>query len=47
MSAVIGLAVRNLLAEDMEDLRALRERRGEPVRPFEDFLEELTDEGVI
>ena len=47
MSAVVDQALRALLAEDMEDLDALKERADEQSRPFEDFLKELKEAGQI
>ncbi len=47
LSVLINQAVRHELATDLEDARALDERRGEPSRPFEDFLAELADDGVL
>jgi len=47
MSALVNDAVRVMLAEDLEDLRAIDERAVEPSRPFEDFLEEISDGGLL
>jgi hypothetical protein len=47
VSALVSLAVRQSLAEDRDDLRALADRVAEPVRPFGEFLEELADEGLL
>lgn len=47
LSELINCAVRVVLAEDLEDLEALRKRRKEPSRSFEDFLAELKDAGEL
>lgn len=47
VSTLINDAVRQLLSEDAEDLAALREREGEPSRPFEEFLAELSRDGLL
>ena len=47
VSDVVNEAVRVLLAEDADDLAALRERTGEPTTSFESFVEELRAEGSI
>jgi len=47
VSAIVNRALRVALAEDRDDLRALADRVAEPARPFESFLEELTDEGLL
>lgn len=47
VSDVVNEAVRRLLAEDADDLAALRERADEPTRSFEAFVEELRTEGAI
>ena len=47
VSDVVNEAVRALLAEDAEDLSALRERAGEPTVSYETFVQELKAEGSI
>jgi hypothetical protein len=47
VSALISEAVRVLLAEDLDDLRAIEERRDEPSRHFADFLAELEADGLL
>ena len=47
MSRLINEAVRMSLAEDLEDARDLDVRADEPSRPFEEFLEDLSDAGKI
>jgi predicted transcriptional regulator len=47
VSTLINDAVRQLLSEDAEDLAAIRERRREPSRPFEEFLAELRRDGLL
>ena len=47
ISDVVGEAVRALLAEDADDLAALRERTDEPAVSFESFVRDLRAEGAI
>lgn len=47
MSDLVNEAVRILLAEDIEDLTALRERMREPTISFEDFVRALKDRGEL
>lgn len=47
VSDVVNEAVRVLLAEDADDLAALRGRKDEPTVSFESFVQELRDEGAI
>lgn len=47
VSDVVNEAVRVLLAEDAEDLAAVRDRAGEPAVSFEAFVRELKAEGII
>ena len=47
VSDVVNEAVRVLLAEDADDLAALRDRAGEPTVSFESFVRELRDGGAI
>ena len=47
VSDVVNEAVRALLAEDADDLAALRDRADEPTVPFESFVQELRSEGSI
>lgn len=47
MSDLVNEAVRILLAEDAEDLAALRDRENEPTISFEDFVRELKDRGEL
>ena len=47
ISALVNIALRAALAEDLSDLRALDDRSDEPTRPFEDFLKELGDDGLL
>ena len=47
VSAIVNEALRQALAEDRDDLKALADRVAEPVRPFESFLEELADDGLL
>ncbi|MCK9458916.1 MAG: CopG family transcriptional regulator [Proteobacteria bacterium] len=47
VSAIVNAALRQSLSEDRDDLTALADRVAEPTRPFEDFLKELTDDGLL
>jgi hypothetical protein len=47
VSAIVNDALRQALAEDRDDLRALADRVAEPARSFEDYLAELTDDGLL
>jgi hypothetical protein len=47
VSDLVNRAVRVALAEDLDDLRDVEQRRREPSRPFEDFLRELADAGEL
>ncbi len=47
MSELVNEAVRLLLAEDAEDLTALRERAEEPTISFEAFVEDLKARGKL
>ncbi len=47
MSDLVNEAVRLLLAEDAEDLTALRERVEEPTISFEVFVEDLKVRGKL
>ncbi|WP_420454502.1 CopG family transcriptional regulator [Rubrivirga sp.] len=47
VSDVVNEAVRVLLAEDADDLAALRDRAAEPTVSFESFVRDLKAEGAI
>lgn len=47
VSDVVNEAVRVLLAEDADDLAALRDRADEPAVSFESFVRDLKAEGAI
>ena len=47
VSDVVNEAVRALLAEDADDLAALRDRAGEPTVSFESFVRDLKAKGAI
>ena len=47
ISEVVNDAVREALAEDMEDLQAFERRKKEPVLTFEAFLKELKRHGKL
>jgi hypothetical protein len=47
VSDLVNEAVREALAEDLEDIKVLRRRAEEPSRPFENFLRELKRDGRL
>ena len=47
MSQVVNDAVREALAEDVEDLAAFEKRRNEPTLSFETFVKDLRRNGKI
>ncbi len=47
ISDLVNEAVRSSLAQDIEDIKAFRERRKEPVVSFEDVLKKLKKDGKI
>lgn len=47
ISEIVNEAVRHELAEDTEDLAAVRERAGEPLLDFEEVVEDLKRRGRI
>ena len=47
MSDLVNDAVRELLAEDAEDLTILEERADEPTISFEDFVKDLKARGKL
>ena len=47
MSDLVNEAVKELLAEDAEDLAAFEERAGEPLLTFEHMLKDLKKRGRI
>ena len=47
MSELVNEAVRLLLAEDANDLNALRQRVDEPTMSFETFVEDLKARGKL
>ena len=47
ISEFIDQAIRNELAEDEEDFRAIKERADEPTLPFETVLKDLKANGKI
>jgi hypothetical protein len=47
VSDLVTEAVRLTLAEDVEDLTAIEERKREPVIPFEDFVKQLERDGRL
>lgn len=47
MSALIKEAIREDLAEEAEDLAAIRERAGERGIPFEEVVQDLKRRGTV
>lgn len=47
ISELVNEAVRLTLAQDIEDIKAFRERRKEPLVSFEDVLKKLKKDGKI
>ena len=47
MSALVNEAVKELLAEDAEDLSAFNKRANEPLLSFEEMLKDLKKRGQI
>jgi Arc/MetJ-type ribon-helix-helix transcriptional regulator len=47
MSELVNDALRLLLAEDLEDVSAWRERKSEPPIAYEEFLKQLAADGTI
>jgi len=47
LSEIVDEAVRQLLAEDAEDIAAIRERAHEPTETFEVFVEQLKRDGAL
>lgn len=47
MSELVNDALKASLLEDLEDIEAWKERRGDEVVSFEDFVSQLKKDGVI
>jgi hypothetical protein len=47
ISDLVNSAVRAILAEDVDDLAAFRERANEPVLPFETLIRDLRRRGKL
>jgi hypothetical protein len=47
MSDLVNEAVRILLAEDAEDLQAIRDREDEPTITFESFVQDMRKRGKL
>jgi phage terminase large subunit len=47
ISEIVDEAVRQLLAEDAEDLAAIRDRADEATDSFEEFVEQLKRDGAL
>ncbi len=47
MSELVNDAVRILLAEDAEDLEAIRDREDEPTITFERFVQDMKERGKL
>lgn len=47
MSDLVNDAVRIFLAEDAEDLQAIRDRENEPTITFESFVQDMRERGKL
>ncbi|HMS23239.1 MAG TPA: CopG family transcriptional regulator [Candidatus Saccharibacteria bacterium] len=47
MSEYVNRAVAFAIAEDLEDIEAIEERRNEPTESLDNFLESLKKDGLI
>lgn len=47
MSEYVDRAVAHAIAEDLEDIEAIDERRNEPAESLDDFLKALKADGLI
>lgn len=47
MSEYVDRAVAYSIAEDLEDIAAIEERRNEPTESLEDFLKAIKADGII
>ena len=47
VSALVNEAIREALAEDLDDLQAFRDRETEPAMDFETFLKGLKSDGRL
>jgi len=47
MSELVNDALKASLLEDLEDIEAWRERRGDEVVSFEDFVSQVKKDGII
>ena len=47
MSEYVDRAVAYAIAEDLEDIEAIEERRGEPTETLEEFITALQNDGLI
>lgn len=47
MSEYVDRAVANAIAEDLEDIEAIEERRNDPTESLDDFLKALKADGII
>ncbi len=47
MSEYVNRAVAFAIAEDLEDMEAIEERRNEPTESLDNFLESLKKDGLI
>ena len=47
VSALVNEAIREALAEDLDDLQAFRDRETEPTMDFETFLKGLKSDGRL
>lgn len=47
VSEIVNEAVRRTLREYLLDAQALKSRKGEPARSFEEFIEEMNKSGLL
>lgn len=47
ISELVADAMRSQLAEDLDDIKALRNRANDPTESYEEFLEGLKRDGLI
>ena len=47
VSEIVNEAVRRTLREDLLDTQALKSRKGEPARSFEEFVQEMSKSGLL
>ena len=47
ISDIVNESVRRTLNEDLIDVRSLNSRKGEPDRPLDEFIQEITKSGLL